>query len=209
MASRPVTGIARTVSKYTGRTPAQYNGIARAGELVIDLDDYAVYLGKEDGSLTLIRSNSGTTGYYGTFYSTITQTNPVANTAIAVTYNATNLSNGVSIVDNSKITMAHAGIYNIQFSLQVDKTDPGEDIIDLWLSKNGVNVNWTNTSVSLPKTDSKFVAAWNFVEEAAPGDYFQIMWASADTSMRIYARPPTTNPDRPGIPSVILTVTEN
>ena len=209
MSNRPVTGISRTVGKHTGLTPAQYEGHARAGEIVVDLNDYAVYLGKEDGSLTLIRSNSGATGYYGTFHSTVSQTNPVANTAIAITYNATNLSNGVSIVDNSKITVAHAGIYNLQFSLQIDKTDPGEDNIDLWLTKNGVNVDWTNTSISLPKTDSKFVAAWNFVEEAAPGDYFEIMWSSADTGMRIYARAPATNPDRPGIPSVILTVTEN
>jgi len=208
MTVRSVSGIARTVSKHTGLSPSQYNGMARPGEFVVDLDDYAIYVGQEDGTLRLLNSSSGTTGYYGTFYSNVTQTNTSINTAHAVTYSTTSLSNGVSIVDNSRITLAHAGVYNIQFSLQLDKTDSGEDEVDIWLNKNGNIVNWSNTKVTLPKNDAKLVAAWNFVEQAAPGDYFEIMWSSADSALRIFAQPPQTSPSRPGIPSVILTVTE-
>jgi len=52
------------------------------------------------------------------------------------------------------------------------------------------------------------VAAWNWIVEGLANDYFQIMWSSPDTDMRIYAEGPQSNPTRPGIPSVILTVSQ-
>lgn len=59
------------------------------------------------------------------------------------------IANGVSVVSGSRITLANAGIYNIQFSAQIDKSDAGNDDIDIWLAKNGANVSWTNTSQTL------------------------------------------------------------
>lgn len=155
------------------------------------------------------------TGYVGSFYDTTTQTNPVASVARPMTMNEVTdgqngaIARGVSVVSGSRITLAHAGIYNIQFSAQVDKTDVGNDDIDIWLSKNGQNVSWTNTTQTLVGTTTeKYVAAWNFVVTAAAGDYFEIMWSSADTGMRILSQVALTGPDRPGIPSVIVTVTQ-
>ena len=152
--------------------------------------------------------------YYGSFYDTTTQTNPVASTAMSVTLNEVTdgqngvVANGVSVVNGSRITLANAGVYDIQFSIQVDKTDAGDDDIDLWLAKNGNNVSWSNTQQTLSGTGTqKFVAAWNFVVEAATGDYFELKWSSADTGMRLLTTVAANSPSRPGVPSVILTVT--
>lgn len=155
------------------------------------------------------------TGYLGSFYDTTTQTNPVASVARPMTLNEVTdgqngaIARGITVVNGSRVTMAHAGFYNIQFSAQIDKTDGGNDDIDIWLAKNGQNVSWTNTQQTLVGTTTeRYVAAWNFVVEAAAGDYFELMWSSADVDMRILSEVAQTSPARPGIPSLILTVTQ-
>jgi len=46
----------------------------------------------------------GTLGYYGSFYSNQTQTAVAVDTPYAMTLNSSYESNGISVVDNSKIT---------------------------------------------------------------------------------------------------------
>jgi len=58
---------------------------------------------------------------YGAFSSDQDQTT-TANTATLMTLNTTDFANGVSIA-TSKITVATAGIYNLQFSAQFQNTD--------------------------------------------------------------------------------------
>jgi len=145
---------------------------------------------------------------YGSFYDTSIQSNPVANVVRTVNYNSTDISNGVSIVDGTKIKVTNAGIYNIQFTIQVYKTDGGADTIDLWLSKNTNNVPDTNTRITLINGNYYSVSAWNYVVSANAGDEYELKWSSADTKMSLYTSGPFTNPSRPRIPSVILTVVQ-
>ena len=68
---------------------------------------------------------------------------------------------------------------------------------------------YSNTRITLPSNAiDKVVASWNFITPLASTEYLEIYWYSADTNMRLYAEGPQTNPTRPGIPSVILTVWE-
>ena len=63
---------------------------------------------------------------HGSFYDTTTQTNPVANTVNLVTYNSTVSAFNVSIGQvSSRIYVAETAVYNIQFSMQLDKTGGG------------------------------------------------------------------------------------
>jgi hypothetical protein len=155
---------------------------------------------------TSIGVQVGPQEYYGSFYSTVDQTNGGASVANKMTYNTTDFSNGVSIVSNSRITMANAGIYNIQFSAQLDKTDSGDDTVQIWLQKNGSNIANTNTEITLTGNNGKHVAAWNFFVNAAANDYFEICWHSSDTAVFINYIAAASSPTRPAIPSVILTV---
>lgn len=150
----------------------------------------------------------GSTGYVGAFYDTTIQTNPVASQPNAMRYNSTEIADGVRVTSNSHIEVLHTGNFNIQFSAQFDKTDSGADSIDIWLRKNNNDVSWTNTRLEVQGNNSKYVASWNWVVSASANDYFQIMWSSSDTDMRIYAEGIQSNPTRPGIPSVILTVSQ-
>ena len=147
------------------------------------------------------------TGSYGSFYSTVTQTN-VASTARSMSLNITDISNGVSISGstnpyNTYIKTENAGVYDIQFSAQVDKTDSGTDEIWIWLRKNETNLTDTATSVQLVGNGAHYVAAWNFFVNAAANDYFQLMWYSPDANVRLHAE--SAFGVVPGIPSLIVT----
>jgi hypothetical protein len=145
---------------------------------------------------------------WGSFYSNSTQTNPSSTASNSITFDYTDPdSSGVSIVSNSRITVSQAGVYNIQFSAQIDKTDSNDDSIEIWLSKNGSNIPYTNTELYITGNNAKFVAAWNFVIKLNASDYVELKWYSADVNMRLIYQTSHTNPDRPSVPSVILTVT--
>jgi len=168
------------------------------------------------GQVTITSTGGGpnfntATGSYGSFYDTTTQTNPVASIPRSMSFNTTDISNGVSISGstspyNTYIKTANAGVYNIQFSAQFDRTNSGTDTVYIWLRKNGIDIVETNTSIVLTGTAAAnpLVAAWNWFTNSAAGDYYQIMWASGDTHVRLLAdNAPTYGPT---LPSIILTV---
>lgn len=155
---------------------------------------------------TSIGLQVGPQSYYLSAYSTQDQTNAGATSVNKMTYNTTDFSNGVSIVSNSRITIANAGVYNIQFSAQVFKTSGGTSKIDIWLCKNGSNVANSNTEMEVTGNSHGSVAAWNWFVNAAAGDYYELCWSSDDTTIRLDYTAAQTPPTRPAIPSVILTV---
>ena len=144
------------------------------------------------------------TGYYGSFYDTTTQNVVGVNTYQPVRLNTTDLSNQVSIANSSHIVVANSGVYNIQFSLQIDKSQGSLAHVYIWLKKNGVDVPNSATELAVQGTSSEIVAAWNFVVSASANDYYELMWSSTDDHIQIKAR--TASGVVPAIPSIILTV---
>jgi hypothetical protein len=129
-----------------------------------------------------------------------------------MTFNTVDSSLGISIVGGSQITVPRAGVYNLQFSAQFDKTDSGRDTFEVWLKKNGQPLAWTNTTSDANNNNAKVVAAWNFLLVLAAGDYLELAWWSPDVTMRLFAQAaqpavPGVSPARPAIPSVIVTMT--
>jgi hypothetical protein len=161
-----------------------------------------------------VGTNPAPVGYYGAFQDTTTQTAASINTAYSVKLNRTDLSNGVTVVNDgsgnpTRITLANTGIYNIQFSLQLEKTGgSGNMIADFWLRKNGVDIPSSTGKVVLTGSAnaSPIIAAWNYVLDLTGGDYIQLMWATTNDNVVIKASPATS--PHPSIPSVILTVTQ-
>lgn len=144
---------------------------------------------------------------YGAFSSRDTQTVLVANTAYRVTFDTTDLSNDISIVGGTQITCVHAGTYNFQFSIQLDKTGgAGPGLVWVWARINGVNVPWSASQVRLQNTSAELILAANLVLPISAGGYFELMWATDDTTCVLLAQPAAGVV--PAIPSVILTVTQ-
>lgn len=147
-------------------------------------------------------------GSYGSFMDLQTQTNTSPGNPLPVFLRTTDLSSGVSIVDDTKITVDDTGVYNIAFSAQLTKTDGGSDTIYLWLRTNGIDVPDSNTALILVGGGAKQVAAWNFVVPLAAGQHATLMWASADSAAQIVYVSDAATPYGPAIPSVILTVNQ-
>lgn len=147
-------------------------------------------------------------GYFGSFYDTTSTTSDGVNSQ-PMSLNTTAGSFGVSIVDNTKITFANAGWYNIQFSSQLQKDKTKTEQVDIWLRRirGGVTEDLPDTNTNLLMGSTvKFVAAWNFMVEVQAGDQIQLMWYSPDDTMTVLYLPPQASPSRPAVPSTILTV---
>jgi hypothetical protein len=139
-------------------------------------------------------------------YDTTLQPNAGATAVNLMTYDSIDFAAYVSIENGTDIVVDQSGYYNLQFSAQFDKTDNGNDIVQIWLRKNGNDVPYSTTEVTVRGNDGKFVAAWNLFVALDKLDYVQLAWHSTDTNMRIFAGAAGTNPTRPNIPSVILTI---
>jgi len=145
---------------------------------------------------------------YGSFYDVTTQTAAAINTAYAMTFNTTDLSFGVTCGSpTSRIIVDTAALYNIQFSAQLDNTSGGSHLAYIWLRINGTDVPNSAGQVRLKGIDGELIAAWNYVVSLKANDYFEVMWATNDTSVQITASSAVA--PVPAIPSVILTVTDN
>jgi hypothetical protein len=145
--------------------------------------------------------------HYGAFSDTTLQAIVSINEAYAMTFNTTDAANGVSIGSpTSRIVVDNQGVYNVQFSAQLDKTSGAAATIHIWLRKNGVNVPNTASKVVVQGTAAELVAAWNFIIQLEPTNYVELMWASDDANVVLLAASATSV--WPAIPSVICTVTQ-
>jgi hypothetical protein len=110
----------------------------------------------------------------------------------------------------SQIVVANTGVYNIQFSSQMDKTDSGVDYVNFWLRRNGLDVTASAGVISLQGNSPAYMmAAWNYLIELIAGDIVELYWGSADTGMSILSQVAQTSPfAHPAVQSTILTITQ-
>jgi hypothetical protein len=139
---------------------------------------------------------TGTTGGVGTYTVSVSQT--VSSTTITGSL-------------PSKITFNTAGIYNIQFSVQLENQDNAQHDVDIWFSKNGTNIPNSNTVFTVPVRKSAGVYGYlcgslNFYTDVAANDYVEIFWRTESASVFAPALAAKTTPTRPATPSIIVTV---
>jgi hypothetical protein len=145
---------------------------------------------------------------YGAFSSDQDQT-AVANTATLMTLNTTDFANGVSIA-TSKITVATAGIYNLQFSAQFQNTDTAFQDVYIWLKQDGVDIPGSTGFVSIPNrhagTDGHQIVGWNYFLSMAANDYVEIYWSVPNVAVTIQHLPTSGTPTKPSTQSVVATM---
>jgi len=144
---------------------------------------------------------------YGSFYDTTTQTATVINTATAITFNTTDLSQGVFLSTTSRVMVDTEGIYDFQISIQLDKTTGGTAEFYIWLRLNGVDVADSASQLRLQGNNAEVFAALNYFFDLKAGDYVEIMFSVTDLSVELLAV--AASAPVPGIPSIILTVSNN
>lgn len=142
---------------------------------------------------------------HASYYDTTTQTNPVADTVNLFTFNSVESEFQIKRgVPTSKIYVNDTGVYNFQFSAQLDKSGGSASAVYIWPRINGVNVPDSATKIVIDGPNNEIVPAWNFLLVMEAGGYFELAWQSNDTDVIIPYSAPSGN--IPGIPSIILTV---
>jgi hypothetical protein len=148
---------------------------------------------------------------YGAFQDSTDQTAANTTTAYAITFDTTDFTNGVTLSDSSRLNVAQAGIYNVQFSIQFkNTTNDGQDV-DVWLRKNGTNIANSNSRFHPPARKSggdpsHLIAALNLFVSLAANDYVEIMWRPTDVGVSLEHFATSSSPTRPAVPSVIATL---
>ena len=145
---------------------------------------------------------------YGSFYDTTTQTATTINTAKAITFNNTDLSNGVYIgAPTSRVYVDTEGIYNFDTSFQLDKTAGGTGIFDFWFRLNGVDVTDSCSRIRIQGNNAEIFSSLNYFFDLKANDYVELMFSVNDLSVEVAAFAAAA--PHPGIPSIILTVSNN
>ena len=165
-----------------------------------------------DGTIT--RGVLGTTNVAHTAGLKVTEAQGTgsATTIGQVLFNYTDLSSGVSVnaLDESKVVFADAGVYNIQFSVQLLNYTTNDDNVTVWFKKNGTDIaNSASIEQVNPKHGTKpgaVILALNFVDSFTAGDYIELYWASDTGETVLGTYPPGTSPTHPASPGVIMTV---
>mgnify|MGYP003338823979 FL=1 len=142
-------------------------------------------------------------------YQSTVQSGFTINTAYSVSASTVADNNGITVVDGCKFQVSSGGTYNLQFSLQLNKLQGGSaEDIDIWLAKNGTNVDWSNTNITLANNNTLQVAAWNFVLPLNAGDYLELKISVTSSDVVIFSEGTKTSPTRPAIPSSIVTMVQ-
>jgi len=172
-----------------------------------------LYFNQLDNILGQLSTSGGISGVrfpYGAFSSDQDQTT-TANTATLMTLNTTDFANDVSI-SSSKITVANAGIYNLQFSVQLESSSNAPQDVFIWLKQNGVDIVGSTGKVGLPARKSPgdpfhSIVGWNYYLSMTAEQYVEIYWSttSADVSIQFYAA--SGSPTKPATQSVVATMT--
>ncbi|MEI7507840.1 MAG: hypothetical protein WCJ62_00070 [Flavobacterium sp.] len=145
---------------------------------------------------------------YGSFYSTVTQTAAAINTGYGMMFNTTGSNYGVYVgTTTSQIFVDNTATYNIQFTAQLSNTAVTAQNIYTWLRVNGTTSTSAAKILVAASSTAAAVAARNFVINLTAGDYFEIMWSTDNTGVRLSAV--AASSPVPAIPSVNLTVTSS
>lgn len=153
------------------------------------LNNYLRKLTTVLGSLFGPRGGKFLNNPYGAFQSTADQTAAAANTAYAMTLNTTDYANGVSVASNSRITVAEAGIWNLQWSGQFENPDSQDHDARVWLKINGTVVTGSTGFFAVPSkhgvTNGHALIGWNYFLSLNANDYVELWWETDSTQVSI------------------------
>ena len=148
---------------------------------------------------------------HGSFQDSTDQVAANTTTAYAITFNTTDFANGVTLSNSSRLNVADAGIWNVQFSIQLTNTTNAAQDVDIWFRVNGTNVANSNSRFGFaprksPGDPYHIIAAMNYFVSLNATDYVEIMWRPTDVGVTIEQYAASASPTRPAVPSAIATV---
>ena len=167
-----------------------------------------------DSVILLMPTDDTSAAAYYPYLAVQDDTDQAATTTTAVnimSFSTTDYALGASLVDSTKLKVNYAGLYNIQFSVQLINSTNDVQEVSIWFRKNGSDVAGSNSEFGIKQrkssgTASRTIAALNFFIALQKDDYVQLAWRPSDIGVSIEHFPTQTTPTRPATPSIIATV---
>ncbi len=145
--------------------------------------------------------------YYGVFTKTTDQTPAVINTEYLLTFDNTQISNGVTIgTPTSRIVVPESGLYRLDATIQITSGSSSAKNIWVWFKKNGTAIANSARLVTSDLNNGYIPIALMEPVSLAANDYIEIAFAADSTNVTIDTVAATAF--APGAPAVVLSVTQ-
>ena len=154
---------------------------------------------------TLISTDDGGRFLYmprGSFYSTQDQLAASTSTGYGVTFNSTHHSDGITLSNNSRINVTHAGTYQFSVTLQIEHNNSSEATVTVWEKRNGTTDTPYSGHLFDVKGNDFYVVNWVFTRHLEANDYIEVYWATTDTQLNLHSEAATAL--HPGVASATI-----
>jgi hypothetical protein len=145
---------------------------------------------------------------YLSVYDNQTQSVPTVNTPTPMYFRTTDIASGFSVVDGYKFKAEWAGVYNLQFSVQIRHYGGAGSgsTVDIWLKKNGVDVAGSTGTLNISSSSPYSLPTWNYLVALKKGEYINLVWASDNTNIKLQYN--AANGVHPSTASTLATITQ-
>lgn len=147
--------------------------------------------------------------YYGEFSATTDQTVAVINTAYAVTFNTTQISNGVTLTGSptTRITVPASGLYRVQVNMQIASASSSAKTLWCWFRKNGTDIP-NSARLTTSNINNGFVSMTHDITVSLTANqYIEVMYAGDDTG--IFLDSTASTAFAPASPAVQVAITQS
>jgi hypothetical protein len=159
--------------------------------------------------------NTITNRAYASFYDadTTDQTGSTTDRTAVEWATAAVTGAGITVASNSRITLAAAGTYRVNASLQFHNSTNTVRTVDLWFAKNGTNIANSAARITVPANNAggTNLVAYEIFETVVANDYIELYWRPSDVTATLHyiapvAANPGVTPAIPAIPPAIVVV---
>lgn len=162
-----------------------------------------------DGTNWIAFAGGSGSGSYAEFYDTSQQTVASINTAYPITWNGTDVADGVSlnVSDTSKMEFTYSGVYHIDMSATIHSTSASSKDVWIWPRIDGVDVANSSSMVnSLDTNNHRQTINRSGLFSLTSGQYVQWMWATNDLNLDLHGT--AASAFGPAVPSATVTIVQ-
>lgn len=145
--------------------------------------------------------------YYGVFTKTTNQSAAAINTEYLVTFDNTQISNGVTIgTPTSRLVAPQSGLYQINLTAQLSSSSASQKEMWVWLKDNGTAL--PNSARTITVSANGGYAPITMLQSVSmhAGDYIEVAFAVSDTTLSLATVAATAF--APAAPAVVLSMTQ-
>lgn len=145
--------------------------------------------------------------YYGVFVKTTNQTPAVINTEYLLTFDSTQISNGVTIgTPTSRIVVPQSGLYKLDATVQLTSGNSSAKNIWVWFKKNGAAIANSARLITSDINNGYLPMSLSEAVSLNANEYIELAFAADSVNVTVSTVAATAF--APGAPAVTLSVTQ-